>query len=275
MSSRVHPADRAGDRGVERPGTRPLRPAGPAPAPAARRITRQALWDLQAVLRNGEQLLVTFVLPVAVLVGLLRTGVPDLSPAPQGPAGLAGALGVAVVSSAFTGQAIALAFDRRAGVLRLLGTTPLGRGGLVAARVLAVLAVVLLQSALLLVVGAVLGVPVGAPALLLLLPVLALGTAAMLGAGMLLAGTVRPEGVLGLANLIWVAVLVGGGLVLPVGGLVDGAAADVLGLLPTAALGDSLRAAVAGAAPAPLDVCVLVAWAVGLGLAARRWLRWD
>jgi len=150
MSSRTDP--------VGRPGTGGPDLDGPAPAPVGRRVRHQALWDLRAVLRNGEQLLVTFVLPVGVLVGVLRTGVPDLAPLPQGPAGLAGALGVAVVSSAFTGQAIALAFDRRAGVLRLLATTPLGRGGLVAARVLAVLAVVLLQSLLLLAVGAVLGV---------------------------------------------------------------------------------------------------------------------
>lgn len=250
-------------------------PPGPAPAPLVRRVTRQAAWDLMAVLRNGEQLLVTFVLPVAVLVGVLRTGVPDLSPLPQGPAGLAGALGVAVVSSAFTGQAIAWAFDRRAGVLRLLATTPLGRGGLVAARVLAVLVVVVLQSLLLLLVAAVLGVPVPATTLPLLLPVLALGTAAMLGAGLLLAGTVRPEGVLGLANLLWVAVLVGGGLVLPVEQLADGRAADVLGLLPTAALGDALRAVTSGSAPPVLDLVVLTAWAGVLGLGARRWLRWD
>ena len=255
----------------------PRRDDGPAPAPLVLRVARQARWDLLAVLRNGEQLLVTFVLPVAVLVGVLRTGVPDLSPLPQGPAGLAGALGVAVVSSAFTGQAIALAFDRRAGVLRLLSTTPLGRGGLVAARVLAVLAVVLLQSVVLVVAAAVLGVAVGAGSLLVLLPVLALGTAAMLGAGVLLAGTVRPEGVLGLANLLWVAVLVGGGLVLPVTSVLGsaGPAATLLGLLPTAVLGDALRAATTGAAPSVVDLLVLAGWALLLGLAARRFLRWD
>ena len=162
-------------------------------------------------------------------------------------------------------------------MLRLLATTPLGRGGLVAARVLAVLAVVLLQSVLLLLVAAVLGVPVAAGTVLLLLPVLALGTAAMLGAGMLLAGTVRPEGVLGLANLLWVAVLVGGGLVLPVGQLVGGTGGAGAGLLPTAALGDALRAATAGhGRRRRRTLVVLAGWAVRpRACAARRFLRWD
>lgn len=252
--------------------------SGPAgAAPWSRRVARQAWWDLRAVLRNGEQLLVTFLLPVGVLVGVLRTGVPSLSPLPHEPAALAGALGVAVVSSAFTGQAIALAFDRRAGVLRLLATTPLGRGGLLAARVLAVGAVVAMQSVLLLLAAAVLGVTPSATSLLLLLPVLALGTATMLAAGMLLAGTVRPEGVLGLANLVWVAVLVGGGLVLPVEQLFGAGspAAGALGLLPSAALGDALRAATVDAEPALVPLLLLAVWAVLLGLGARRWLRWD
>lgn len=249
--------------------------AGPAAAP--RRVLRQAGWDLRAVLRNGEQLLVTFVLPVAVLVGILRTGVPDLSPLPQGPAALAGALGVAVVSSAFTGQAIALAFDRRAGVLRLLATTPLGRGGLVSARVLAVGAVVALQSVALAVTAAVLGVTPGVAALGAAVPAMLLGTGTVLCAGVLLASTVRPEGVLGLANLLWVAVLVGGGLVIPVAAVVaDGSVlATLLGLLPTAALGEALRAALVEGRVAAVPLLVLAAWAAALAAAARRWLRWD
>lgn len=259
-------------------GSDPRRAVGPSgPAPWSRRVGLQAWWDLKAVLRNGEQLLVAFLLPVGVLVGVLRTGVPDLSPLPQEQAALAGALGVAVVSSAFTGQAIALAFDRRAGVLRLLSTTPLGRGGLLAARVLAVGAVVGLQSVLLVVAAAVLGVTLPATALAAVLPTLVLGTAAMLAAGMLLAGTVRPEGVLGLANLVWVAVLVGGGLVLPVQQLTgEGTAvSSLLGLLPTAALGEALRAATAEARLALGPLLLLGGWAVLLTLGARRWLRWD
>lgn len=260
-------------RSTSREGSR----AG-GPAPWWRRVQRQAGWDLRAVLRNGEQLLVTFLLPVGVLVGVLRTGVPDLSPLPQAPAALAGALGVAVVSSAFTGQAIALAFDRRSGVLRLLATTPIGRGGLLAARVLAVCAVVTMQVALLLVAAAVLGSPPSAAGVIVAVPALLLGTAAMLSAGMLLAGTVRPEGVLGLANLVWVAVLVGGGLVLPVAATgaeqVPGLA-QVLGLLPTAALGETLRAALVDGRVAVGQLLLLAGWTAVLAVLARRWLRWD
>lgn len=249
----------------------------PGPAPLPRRLLRQAVWDLRAVLRNGEQLLVTFVLPVAVLVGVLRTGVPDLAPLPQAPAALAGGLGVAVVSSAFTGQAIALAFDRRSGVLRLLSSTPLGRGGLLAGRVIAVAGVVALQALALVVAAVVLGAAPTATAVLAAVPALVLGTATMLAAGALLASTVRPEGVLGLANLVWVAVLVGGGLVLPTAAVVTAGSIPqlLLGLLPTAALGDALRAALVQTRVDLTALLLLAAWAVVLGVLARRQLRWD
>ena len=70
---------------------------------------------------------------------------PDLGPGPRADLATAGALALAVVSTAFTGQAISTGFDRRAGVLRLLGTTPLGRGGLLAAKGVAVLSVLAVQ----------------------------------------------------------------------------------------------------------------------------------
>ena len=243
-----------------------------AAAPVARRLLRQGVWDLRAVLANGEQLLVTFLLPVGVLVGVLRTGVPSLAPLPQESAALAGALGVAVLSSAFTGQAIAVGFDRRAGVLRLLGTTPLGRSGLLGGRLLAVCAVVLLQTVLLLVVAAVLGVDLSVPAVLAVVPAVVLGTAALLSAALLLAGTVRAEGVLGVANLVWVLVLAFGGLVLPADRL-PGAA--VVQWLPPAALGDALRAAVVDGAVAPAPLACLAAWTLVLSAATARVFRWD
>ena len=56
-----------------------------------------------------------------------------------------GVLALAVMTTSFTSQAIASSFDRRNGVLRLLSTTPLGRGGLLAGKVLGVLVVEVVQ----------------------------------------------------------------------------------------------------------------------------------
>ncbi|HMO10481.1 MAG TPA: ABC transporter permease, partial [Actinotalea sp.] len=108
-----------------------------APAPAARRVLSYAGTRVRAMVRNGEQLLLTLVLPVLALVVLGRTELVDLGPDPM--SGLtAGVLALAVMSTAFTSTAISTAFDRRAGVLRLLATTPLGRGGLLLGTIVAV-----------------------------------------------------------------------------------------------------------------------------------------
>ena len=196
----------------------PVSAAAPAAAPARARVTAQARREVAAVLTNGEQLLLTLVLPLLALVALARTTWLPVDV----PAGLQrvdvvvpGVLAVAVLSTAFTSQAIAVAFDRRYGVLRLLGTTPLGRGGLVAARAAAVLVVVVLQLVVLGGTGLVLGWRpdlAGVPAAL---AVLLLGTAALTALGLLLGGTVRAEGVLAVANLAWVLLVAGGGVLLP------------------------------------------------------------
>lgn len=197
------------------PDARASAPAPDAPdraAPAARRVLAQARFETLAVLRNGEQLLVTLVIPVVALVALGRSSFVELDTG--GAARLdvvtPGVLGLAVMAGSLTSQAIATAFDRRNGVLRLLATTPLGRGGLLAGKVLAVLAVAALQV---LVVGAtalVLGWrpdPAGlAPAALALL----LGVAAFTALALLLAGTLRAEAVLAVANLLLVVLAVVG-----------------------------------------------------------------
>src|SRR5512133_1512509 len=105
-----------------------------APAPWWRRVGAQGFFEAKAVLRNGEQLLVTLVLPILVLGGLTRSTVIEVGT--EGSSRIdffaPGVIALAVMSTSFTSQAIATAFDRRNGVLRLLATTPLGRGGLLA-----------------------------------------------------------------------------------------------------------------------------------------------
>ncbi len=183
----------------------PDRPS--AAAPARQRVLARASFETRSLLANGEQLLVSVVLPALALVGLALASVPDLGPEPRADVALAGALALAVVSTAFTGQAISTGFDRRAGVLRLLGTTPLGRGGLLAAKCLAVLSVLAVQVVVLGALGLALGARPEAGGILPMLVTLLLGSATFVALALLLAGTVRAEAVLAIANLVWVLLL--------------------------------------------------------------------
>jgi ABC-2 type transport system permease protein len=250
--------------------------SAPAPAPAAARLLAQVRRESVAVLSNGEQLLLTLVLPLLALVALVRTSfVPLDLPAGAGRIDVVvpGVLAVAVLSTAFTSQAIAVAFDRRYGVLRLLGTTPLGRGGLVGGRCGAVLVVLLVQLVVLGGAGVALGWRPDPVAVLAAVPVLVLGAAALTALGLLLGGTLRAEGVLAVANLVWVLLVAAGGVLLPSSSA--GPLAPVVVWLPSGALGDGLRSALAGGALPLRELLVLAAWTVLGAVAARRWFRWD
>jgi ABC-2 type transport system permease protein len=249
----------------------------PGPAPWPRRIVAQARWDAATVLRNGEQLLLTLVLPVLVLV-VLSIGTLVELPVPAGRSAVdvaaPGVLALAVMSTAFTGQAITTGFDRRAGVLRLLGTTPLGRDGLLTGRVLAVLAVQAAQVAVLGGVALALGWRPSAAGMAPALLAGVLGTAAFCSLGLLLAGTLRAEAVLAVANLVWVLLLAGGGVVVPADSL-PGVLADLAPWLPSGALGNGLRAALLDGRVDAAALGVLLAWDAAAGAACLRWFRWD
>ncbi len=245
-------------------------------APPARRVLAQTSFETRAILRNGEQLLVTLVLPVLLLVGLVQTSLVELDTAGASRVDFVtpGVLALACLSTAFTSQAIATAFDRRNGVLRLLATTPLGRGGLLAGKVLGVLAVEIVQVV---VIGAaalalgwrpdLAGVPAAIGAGLL-------GTAAFTALALLLAGTLRAEGVLAVANLVLVLLVVGGGLLVPPDQL-PGALAHLAAFLPSGALGEALRGALLGTGVPALSVVVLLGWTAALGWGATRLFRWH
>ncbi|NED78883.1 ABC transporter permease, partial [Streptomyces sp. SID11233] len=68
-----------------------------------------------------------------------------------------GVLALAVMSTAFTGQAIATGFERRYGVLKRLGASPLPRWALMTAKTLSVLVTEVLQVVLLTVIAFALG----------------------------------------------------------------------------------------------------------------------
>ena len=111
-----------------------------------RRIVSQTKFETVSVLRNGEQLLLSLVFPLGLLIFLAETPLLaglDIIDSTADPLNIAvaGALSLSLASSAFTGQAIATAFDRRYGVLRQLATTPLGTNGLILGKLGAVIAV--------------------------------------------------------------------------------------------------------------------------------------
>ena len=183
-----------------------------------------------------------------------------------------GVLALAVMSSAFTGQAIATGFERQYGVLKRLGATPLPRSVLLAAKTLAVLVVELLQLLLIGVLGLALGWhPHGD--VLGVLALVVLGTAAFSGLGLLLGGTLRGLTTLAAANLLWFVLLLLGGVVFPLSEF--GSGEQVLRLLPTAALSDGLRQLLQHGAFVVRDGVALALWAVVSLVAAAKAFRWE
>jgi len=246
----------------------------PGAAPLPRMIRAQAALETRMLLRNGEQLLLTVIIPALLLVlfssvDIVSTGsgksVDFLTP---------GILALAVMSTAFTGQAIATGFERRYGVLKRLGASPLPRWGLMTAKTCSVLVTEILQIVLLTVIAFALGwSPHGNPFAVLLLMVL--GTAAFSGLGLLMAGTLKAEATLAAANLVFLLLLVGGGVVVPMDKF-PGGVRSVLELLPVSALSDGLRDVLQHGAATPWgDLGILAVWAAaGLALAGR-FFRWE
>ena len=248
--------------------------AGSGPAAPAARVLAQARFEATTLLRNGEQLLVAVLLPAAVLVGLVHAQSIALGDGRRIDLAAPGVLALCVISSAFTGQAIATGFDRRYGVLRLLGVTPLGRTGLVLAKAVAVLSVIAVQVVVIGALGAALGWEPALRGIPAAVASLVLGTWTFAALGLLLGGTLRAEGVLAVANLLWVALLALGGVVIA-GTELPHRFASIVALLPSAALGDSLRAALVEGRVLPGAWLVMTLWALVATALARRFFRWS
>jgi ABC-2 type transport system permease protein len=226
-------------------------------------------------LRRGESVLLTLGIPVLLLVffslvDVLPTGTSDpvdfLGP---------GVLALAVMSTAMVGVAIATAFERQYGVLKRLGTTPLGRPRLLAAKILAVLAVELVQLAVLVPVGLALGWRPPAAGVAAAVPAMVLATAAFAGIGLAMAGVWRAELVLAAANGIYLLLLLVSGMVLPLAEL-PGPLRAVARLLPSAALAEVLHGLLTAATGVPARAWVVLAlWALAAPAVAARTFRWE
>lgn len=246
----------------------------PGAAPLGRQVLAQARMETKLMLRNGEQLLLAVVIPVLVLVGTVlgaeHLGI-DFAHDPVDVL-TPGVLALAVMSTSFTSLAIMTGFERSYGVIKRLGSSPLPRHGLLLGKVGALVVVEALQV---LVIGAVALALGWAPANGWLGAGLAIvaGTAAFAALGLFLAGVLRAEATLAAANLVYLLLLVGGGVVLPTASY--GALGEVVRWLPSGALGDALRAALIDGLVDWTGLAVLLAWAALGTLLTTRTFTWE
>ena len=254
--------------------TTPRTSTTPRAATQQRRIVTQAGFEVGSLLRNGEQLLVSLVLPAMALVGLSLTTSPSLGPGTRIDVATAGVIALCVISTAFTAQAISTGFDRRYAVLRYLGVTPLGRGGLVAAKVLATLAAEVLQIGVIAALGLVLGWQPETSGIAYAVLFVVVGTWTFVALALLLAGTLRAEAVLAIANLVWVLLLGLGGVIVPRTELPPGVS-HVAAYLPSAGLADGLRSALVDGRLNLPALGVVLAWGLVATVLAARLFRFD
>ena len=255
------------------------------PAPALRSVGALAAHDLRVTARRGENVLVTLIIPAAVLLFFGGTSVgAGLGGTPLEETRrvlVPGSIALGIIAAGVVNLGIATAYERSYGVLKRLGGAPLPRWGMVAAKAAALLVLEAVQVVMLVAVaGVAFGwAPGAAWSPILAVVAVVLGTLAFAGLGLLLAGTLRAEATLALANGLFLAFLMLGGIIVPVSQL-PGALQPVAAALPATALADLLRIALDSGAAATIrdptiPLVMLVAWAVGAVALASRAFRWE
>ena len=255
----------------------PLFPAGtftpdPRPNTVPHMLAAQSALELKLLLRNGEQLLLTMFIPITLLVGLTLLPLGSFGPN-RAATFVPVIMALAVISTAFTGQAIAVAFDRRYGALKRLGATALPIWGIIAGKSLAVVAVVFLQAIILGGIGFALGWRPELAGLGMGALIIALGTAGFAALGLLLGGTLRAEVVLAVANLLWFVFAGLGALTLDTD-TVPTAVNWAARLTPSGALTEALSQSMSVSVDW-FGVVVLTVWGALAALAALRWFRFT
>ena len=237
--------------------------------------TAQIRAEVLMTLRRGESLLLTLGIPVGLLVFFSLVDVLPTTTDKPVTFLAPGIIALAVMSAAMVGLAIATAFERQYGVLKRIGTTPLGRTNLLVAKITAIVAVEIVQFVVLLPVGLSLG---WRPPLSGIAPAVAavlLGTCAFAGLGLAMAGALRAEVVLAAANGLYLLLLLVSGMMIPLTEL-PGPLRAVAHGLPSSALAEVLRGALSASEHASGAAwAVLVGWAVLGPAVAIRLFKWE
>lgn len=230
-----------------------------------RGVRAQTRMELILQVRRAESLVVTFAIPLLLLVFLTTTDLGDIDfLAP-------GVLALSIISATMVSLAISTGFDRSYGVLKLIGGSPLTRTQLITAKLSAVVVLELVQISLVVAASVALGWrPAGN--WFVAFVVMAVGTVCFAGLGLLMAGNLRAEGTLALSNALFFVFLLLGGIVFTTPEFL----ASVTDVLPAYAFGESLRAAFGGGAVFGASAFwVLCGWAVLFTAAAARTFKWE
>lgn len=225
------------------------------------------LHELRLTLRRGESVLLSFIVP---LVLMLITGYTTDDTAWVVP----GFFALALLSSAFTGLAIATGFERKYMVLKRLGASPLPRITLILAKASATMVIELLQIALIWVVAVWAFSFDPTVSWLGFGLVVILGTAAFAGMGLLMAGRLRAEVTLAGANLVFFGFLAVGDFLIPVDRLGSTVSA-IAAVLPAAPMGRMFRWAMGAAEFDLSSLVVLTVWAVLMPALAAKVFTWE
>ncbi len=246
-----------------------------AAASLPRQILQQVKFELLLTARRGENVLITLIVPVLLLIFFTSL---NIIPGQNGSAVnflLPGILALAIIAAGMVNLGIATAYERYYGVLKRLGSSPLPRSGLIIAKIIAILILEIIQ--VLVLVGVAMALynwrPAGSPPLALL--TIALGTVTFAALGLAMAGGLRAEMTLAGANALYLVFLLIGGGILPLDHLPAPLAA-VAQLLPAAALTQALQATMTNGSSVPVGpLLILAVWAIVILLVAVRTFKWE
>lgn len=235
-----------------------------------RRIRAHAAWELKLLLRNGEQLLLMFIVPVGLLLALGLTSLSTKNINSAVPTVFA----VSIIATCFTSLAIGTGFERRSGALRYLGTTPLTRFDLLVGKIIATATLTFMSIVAISITGVFLDWSPVLHGILLAIVIAILAIAAWTSWAMVIAGMFRAEAVLAIANGLFLVFIMFGGVIIASSHMPN-AVAKIVELLPSAALANGLRSSLESGSLPLLPIFVLTIWAaVGMYI-ARRTFKWE
>jgi ABC-2 type transport system permease protein len=245
------------------------------PAPAAKQILQQVKFELLLTARRGENVLVTLILPVLLLIFFTSL---NIVPATHGKAInflLPGIIAIAIIAAGMVNLGIATAYERYYGVLKRLGSSPLSRSKLIIAKIISILILEVVQVIILVGVAMLLYGWQPAGSVLLTLLTIALGTVTFASFGLAMAGSLRAEATLAGANALFLVFLFIGGGVLSLDRL-PAFLANIALVLPAAPLAQALQATMNNGSAFPgTQLVTLAIWAIIILIVAIRTFKWE